>query len=427
MKNVNCSISNVNDKNGLKIIYTNVDQLPNKIDEITLFLDEHDIDVMAVCEVLPKSKKHCISSFVIEGYDCYSCFQGRGVCVFVKSKLNITIIELDEFECVFKPSVFIKIISTANKTCFTLGAIYRSPNCSSEESNDLNLQINKVAKQLFNSGEDFIIVGDFNYPEINWSNETCSEAASHLNAFKLLETVQVNNLVQLVDKPTHHRALQQATLIDLLLSNDSDLVSNIQFYPPFGMSHHEVISFNFALNVVPVKKSSVFKYQVNKGNYPEFNSYLENVDWQTEREDVDDLWGTFHDTMQCGIDKFIPKKQIKSRTRKRPCPSTPGLLHKVRLKRIAYKIYKKCRSAKNYNTYCKYRNQVKWETRKSVRAKEKKIAEQIKNNPKLFFQYVSSKLKSRDQISNLVMSDGKLTETDAEKADVLKSFFPQCF
>ena len=91
-------------------IYTNVDRLQNKIDEITLFLDKHDIDVMAVCEVLPKSKNQCISSFVIEGYDCYSCLQGRGVCVFVKSKLNITIIELDEFECVFKPSVFIKII-----------------------------------------------------------------------------------------------------------------------------------------------------------------------------------------------------------------------------------------------------------------------------------------------------------------------------
>ena len=60
VKNVNCSISNVNDKDGLKIIYTNVDQLPNKIDEITLFLDEHDIDVMAVCEVLPKLKKNIV-------------------------------------------------------------------------------------------------------------------------------------------------------------------------------------------------------------------------------------------------------------------------------------------------------------------------------------------------------------------------------
>ena len=46
---------------------------------------------------------------------------------------------------------------------------------------------------------------------------------------------------------------------------------------------------------------------------------------------------------------------------------------------------------------------------------------------KLFFQYVSSKFKSKDQISNLVMSDGKLTETDAEKADVLKSFFHSVF
>ena len=71
-------------------------------------------------------------------------------------------------------------------------------------------------------------------------------------------------------------------------------MSNIQFYPPFGMNHHEVVSFKLALKVVLAKKSSVFKYQVNSGNYPDFNSYFENVDWHTERGDVDDLWETFH-------------------------------------------------------------------------------------------------------------------------------------
>ena len=91
------------------------------------------------------------------------------------------------------------------------------------------------------------------------------------------------------------------------------------------------------------------------------------------------------------------------------------------------KHYKKYPTTKNYNTYCKFRNQVKWETRKSVRAKELSIAKQVKTNPKSFYQYVSSKIKSRVPISNLKKADGSLTVNDAEKAEVLKTFFHSVF
>ena len=52
---------------------------------------------------------------------------------------------------------------------------------------------------------------------------------------------------------------------------------------------------------------------------------------------------------------------------------------------------------------------------------------EIKTNPKLFYQYVSSKTKPRDHISNLKKPDGTLTENDLEKAEVLKTFFHSVF
>ena len=111
--------------------------------------------------------------------------------------------------------------------------------------------------------------------------------------------------------------------------------------------------------------------------------------------------------MNDGVTTFIPRKLIKPTNKsKRSCPYSPGLLHKVHLKRIAFKNFKKHPTTNNYDLYCKYRNQVKWESRKSVRLKEKDIAQQVKSNPKLFYQYVSTKLKSKEQISNLKQQDG---------------------
>ena len=172
---------------GLKVAYTNADQLPNKMSEVELFLNENNIDLIGICEVLPKEPGHNISSFVIEGYTPYPSLEGRGICVFVKNNINITIVELTNIECIFKPSVFLKI--TSNKSSFTLGLIYRSPNCSDEENESINSQISSAAKYSLGLGEDLVIMGDFNYPKINWSKESCSQAESYRYASSFLEKV----------------------------------------------------------------------------------------------------------------------------------------------------------------------------------------------------------------------------------------------
>ena len=89
--------------------------LANKIEEVSLFLNENNIDIICVCEVLPKQSGHNISSFIIQGYTCYPCLEGRGVCLFIKNNIDITTIELNYIQNVFKPSVFVKIVTKKSK------------------------------------------------------------------------------------------------------------------------------------------------------------------------------------------------------------------------------------------------------------------------------------------------------------------------
>ena len=90
----------------------------------------------------------------------------------------------------------------------------------------------------------------------------------------------------------------------------------------------------------------------------------------------------------------MPKKRFRGPKIKITFTAPFTLLQKVQRKRQAFKHYKKYPSVSNYNIYAKYRNQVKWETRKAKKQKEQKVALDSKKNPKALFQYINSKNKS---------------------------------
>ena len=63
----------------------------------------------------------------------------------------------------------------------------------------------------------------------------------------------------------------------------------------------------------------------------------------------------------------------------------------------------------------KPRHQARWESRKATKNYEKEIAHNMKNNPKLFWKYVNSKLKTWQPLLDLTKPDGNLTTWDEEK------------
>ena len=97
----------------------------------------------------------------------------------------------------------------------------------------------------------------------------------------------------------------------------------------------------------------------------------------------------------------------------------------IALKNRKQKLWKKyILSRRNdYNKFVKCKNDLRSLTRSLRRMFEKKLANNSKNNPKPFWLYVKSKLKTRTKIHNLTKADGSKACTSKEKADVLNAYF----
>ena len=106
---------------GLNCLFTNTDTLTNKLTELQNFCSENKIDIIAICESLPKNNnfdKQDIK-FVLEGYASLQNNTGRGVVIFYKETLTIS-----EIPCSLPSAIFCKI-KTNKKQHFTFGLVYR--------------------------------------------------------------------------------------------------------------------------------------------------------------------------------------------------------------------------------------------------------------------------------------------------------------
>ena len=58
---------------------------------------------------------------------------------------------------------------------------------------------------------------------------------------------------------------------------------------------------------------------------------------------------------------------------------------------------------------------------------ESQFANNIKDNAKVFWQYINSKLKTEVSVESLQLNNGDLAVTDQDKADALNSYFSIVF
>ena len=147
----------------LRCLYTNTDQLLNKLDELESFCVENKIDVVAVTETLPKDKasdkEHL--KFILNGYSCIQNNNGRGVCLFYKDSLTVTEIKNDLFPCSLLCS-----IKTNDNSIFTLGLVYRSPSSTPEENDKMIDFLHSFLSKVNPRSDVVLVLGDFNLPSI---------------------------------------------------------------------------------------------------------------------------------------------------------------------------------------------------------------------------------------------------------------------
>ena len=111
-----------------------------------------------------------------------------------------------------------------------------------------------------------ITVGDFNLPDINWKNWTTkSNNPNNLN-LKFIECLRDAFMSQHVTDPTRGRGSNNPNVLDLILSNDEDIIGVVVNLCPLGRSDHCILTCEI-LRIIKLNnytKSKRRKYYKNE-------------------------------------------------------------------------------------------------------------------------------------------------------------------
>ena len=265
--------------------------------------------------------------------------------------------------------MIIDLKSKANDS-LRICCVYRSPNSSNEENNNINKQLEAL------SGENshILVMGDFNFPDIDWKRWVKPRSKKKDKEFFFLESIRNCFLYQHVKNPTRSRVGKRATLLDLIFSNEKGMVSNIVHESPLGASDHACITFSFNC-YLDITNSTLKKPDFHKANYNKINDALGKVNWEEvlEGKNVEDTWEQINQEVNKANKDNVPLKQATPKMKKKfLTPLDQNALRKIKKKHQMWKKFMESRESKDYRELCKVRNNVRKMTREMRKNKEKK-------------------------------------------------------
>ena len=101
--------------------------------------------------------------------------------------------------------------------------------------NELDASMLKLGNSVHKN--NIIVSGDFNAPDIDWNTEYSSQSPA---SDRLLEIIEDHDLSQHVKEPTRRDGNTQ-NILDLILSNNSNIIENVSVVP--GICDHDIVLF----------------------------------------------------------------------------------------------------------------------------------------------------------------------------------------
>ena len=420
------SNSTSNKQEGLRFLYTNADQLPNKFEELELRVKIEKPHIILITEVNNKhvKTKPALATFQLEGYQLFHqnvSAEGRGILIYVQD--SITGIMEVTAEQEFSENKIISIKFRNNKSLL-VACLYRSESGTRENNSNMLKLIKEIAKmkQTYK-----LVVGDLNYKMIDWENwQTPKPETSEEH--QLINCIQDIYWHQHVTSPTRYRDGVEPSLLDLILTNDEHLVEKLEHLSPLGKSDHSMLSFEMKIkDTSNYQPRTVFNY--DKGNYGNMMKDL-SIDWQTEfsqcGQDTTKQWELLKSRIKSSQKNHIPTYQTSENhyLKKGKIPLNEDIRKEIRKKHRCWQRAYETKSRSKYQKWKRQRNKVTKLIEDAEIIFESNIASESKVNPKKLWKYIKSRTKPRSNISHLINNKtGKLTENDKEQAEVLASQF----
>ena len=246
----------------LSFVHLNVRSIRNKLDIISSELSNYDILCFTETHLNPHINN---SEITIESHpniirNDRTTNYGGGICIFTKNNVHVsrrTDLETEDIELI------ILEINTSNKRLF-LCCLYRPPNTSVEFWDKLDT----IFENLINTNHNIIITGDINVDMLKLQRN------SHLK--RLMTKYQLTNLVNSPTRITN----TSATLIDILLTNNTNIFNYTEVLAPLCSDHCPVLA-HLCFKILKNKPFKRTIYLYDQANWDTINNELLKNNWDT--------------------------------------------------------------------------------------------------------------------------------------------------
>ena len=243
---------------------------------------------------------------MITGYDIFRCdrpnsHRGGGVLLYVRSELQPT---QYFFRSPFPEQVWCKL-RTKNKGELLIGVCYRTPTVSIYDNN-IGILLRDLLNEL--TGKRFMLMGDFNYPDIDWNAKQCLPTASKETQL-FLNCCEDNFYVQHITVETRLKST-----LDLVITDSPEAVDSVQLLGQFADSDHSMLQWNVSYQHITHTNSQqglTANYDYAKGNFAAMRQELLAVDWTELLKPLpmEECWKTFKEIINRLEERYIPVKK----------------------------------------------------------------------------------------------------------------------
>ena len=227
-----------------------------------------------------------------------------------------------------------------NKKNIIVTVTYRRHHHGSETQ--LNSFINcfkEMCNKITNTKPYCIIhLGDFNAHNTHWFHGDTTDIPGDL-----LEGIfDDTGLQQLVSEPTH-LSVNTATCIDLVVTNQPNLINDCSVKPSLHTTcHHQINHIEININNPPLPHHTRKMWHYNRANVPAINKSISEFDWQSQLNnlsDPNDQVELLTKVLMNIFSNFIPNSDKTVKPSDPPWHSK-NIIHAYRVYEKAHKTYK---------------------------------------------------------------------------------------
>ena len=395
----------------------------NKLPELyeLLYSDTDKFDVLCITETW----LHCgVTSGLLDPHSAYSVLRkdrnaskrGGGVAAFIARGVNYVTVNIDESFADLEVLCF-DLIFTSSKVRFFI--VYRPPGCDLHGVEYVRSLI-RCLNQYSARDHVNVIVGDFNCPKINWLLFT---TPSDPTSSAVFDWAVSSGFTQHVDFPTRGQ-----NSLDLVFTDDDQIISRIVAQPPAGFSDHCIVDFVLTIEhshwESNVSAHPATRYNWHIADFDMLKHHLLAIDW-TEviccNPCAKSAWSAFEDLIWEAVVRCVPSSSSHRK-------SSKNKRHPRKLRKLVTKkrrLWKEHRSnPSDLNALWRYRDcvhQYRVACRDAVLLAEESVIQA--DNLGAFYKHVNQRVRHRDAIAALTDDDGLVVTSDVKKADMFNEYF----